>query len=60
MKAGYGISLETVVIKTAVDSAMQVPLFNCALFLPVPGCFGQRSIPGILLSLPPGQLRRQL
>ena len=34
-------------------------MFNCALFLPVPGCFGQRSVPGILLSLPPGQLRRQ-
>ncbi len=37
MKAGYGISLETVVIKTAVDSAMQVPLFSCALLMVVTG-----------------------
>lgn len=37
MKAGYGISLETSVIKTGVDSVMQVPLFSCAFLWPFKG-----------------------
>lgn len=50
MKAGYGILLETSVIKTGVYSVMQVPLFSCVFLWPFRGTSAKCSVPGIPLS----------
>lgn len=58
-EAGYDITQTTVVIKTTAESGMWYPCFP-AHFCWSLGTSGPDFILGILLSLPPGQLRRQL